>query len=52
MKGSQSRVAGSMKNKVVATELAQERERCDFDQDELFHWIYADKKQREIMAHA
>ena len=25
-----------MKNKIVATELVEERERCDFDQNELF----------------
>lgn len=33
------RVAGSMKRKIVATELVEERARCNFDQDQLFHLL-------------
>ena len=31
----QTRVLGSIKNKVVATDLLQERANCDFDQEKL-----------------
>jgi len=35
-----ARVAGSMKNKIVASELQAERDKCAFDQKELMTYLY------------
>ena len=37
------RVHGSMKNKIVATELLEERANCNFDQKELKNLLVSDK---------
>ena len=37
-----TRVQGSIKNKIVATELVEERNKCNFDQKELYYLYYAD----------
>jgi hypothetical protein len=37
-----------MKNKVVATELLEERAKCNFDQEELYQLYYSDPYVREI----
>ena len=37
------RVAGSIKNKIVATELVEERKRLDFNQDEVRRVIGGDE---------
>ena len=39
---SNPRIAGSVKNKVTATEILEERKKLDFDQKELFN-IYWDR---------
>ena len=40
-------VAGSVRRKEVAKELKVERERCDFDQDELFRQIFRSPEARK-----
>lgn len=45
-------VAGSIKRKEVAKELQVERDRCDFDQKELFRNIFKDPAGREIFLKA
>ena len=46
---STKRVAGSIKNKIVATEILEERAKCNFDQKELYQNFYSDKESRELM---
>jgi len=49
---SQSKVQGSMKNKIVATELVEERNNCNFDQDELWSLYFKDPEANRIKAKA
>ena len=42
------RVAGSIKSKIVATELVEERAKSNFDHDELYTTYYSDPISREI----
>ena len=44
----QARVAGSMKNKVVASELQAERNKCAFDQKELMTFLHGGEKEFEL----
>lgn len=46
------RVAGSWRDQIVATELLEERARCNFDQNELYMHIFKDPKARFIMEKA
>lgn len=43
-----NRVQGSIKNKIVATELVEERAKCNFDQEELYNIYYSDPNIREM----
>jgi len=43
-----NRVQGSIKNKTVATELVEERQRLDFDQEEMFRIFESDPVTRDI----
>lgn len=43
------RVMGSIKNKVTATELLEERAKLNFDQDELYKLIFNDEASRAVM---
>ena len=40
MKQSSTRVRGSWKDKIVASELAEERAKCDFDQKEALDIVW------------
>jgi hypothetical protein len=40
---------GSMKNKIVATELVEERAKCNIDQRELFVLFAGSEEQAEIL---
>jgi hypothetical protein len=42
------RVAGSMKNKVVASELQAERNKCAFDQKELMAYLHGGQQEFDL----
>ena len=42
------KVAGSMKNKVIASELQAERDKCAFDQKELHTFIHGGPVELEL----
>ena len=42
----QTRVQGSMKNGVTATELLEERAKCDFDQNDLANGLFGEELLR------
>ena len=41
-----------MKNKIVATELAEERNKCNFNQEELYNLFFSNPEVRKITARA
>ena len=43
-KGAVKFVAGSMKNKVTATELVLEREKCEINKDQVCNFLFGDKE--------
>jgi len=42
------RVQGSISNKIVATELVEERANCDFKQIELYQFLIGDEEVRRL----
>ena len=48
MSHTNKRVLGSIKNKVVASELLEERAKCNFDQKEMKSVMLPDEKANEI----